>query len=97
MSQLASGEVFGDDQPISLLMLGSDRSREALEGVAMELEDSLFPLLREVSCQLRWPHTRLRGTQAASSRRRDEATLALNKAAFELVSSLHLSVFSWTL
>lgn len=46
--QLASGEVFGDDQPISLLMLGSDRSREALEGVAMELEDSLFPLLREV-------------------------------------------------
>jgi len=29
-------------------MLGSERSREALEGVAMELEDSLYPLLREV-------------------------------------------------
>jgi malate dehydrogenase (NADP+) len=46
---LASGEVFGKNQPIALQLLGSDRSREALEGVAMELEDSLYPLLREVS------------------------------------------------
>ncbi|EFN59784.1 hypothetical protein CHLNCDRAFT_29326 [Chlorella variabilis] len=45
---LASGEVFGRDQPIQLQLLGSERSREALEGVAMELEDSLYPLLREV-------------------------------------------------
>lgn len=45
---LASGEVFGKDQPISLSLLGSDRSREALEGVAMELEDSLYPLLRDI-------------------------------------------------
>lgn len=36
---LASGEVFGRDQPVALQLLGSDRSREALEGVAMELED----------------------------------------------------------
>lgn len=47
--KIASGEVFGQDQPIALNLLGSERSREALEGVAMELEDSLFPLLREVS------------------------------------------------
>lgn len=47
--QLASGEVFGKNQPIALQLLGSERSREALEGVAMELEDSLYPLLREVS------------------------------------------------
>ena len=47
--KLASGEVFGREQPIELQMLGSERSREALEGVAMELEDSLFPLLRQVS------------------------------------------------
>jgi hypothetical protein len=40
--------VFGRDQPIALQLLGSQRSREALEGVAMELEDSLYPLLREV-------------------------------------------------
>jgi malate dehydrogenase (NADP+) len=47
--KLASGEVFGQDQPIALNLLGSERSRDALEGVAMELEDSLFPLLREVN------------------------------------------------
>jgi malate dehydrogenase (NADP+) len=47
--QIAAGEVFGPDQPIELQMLGSERSRDALEGVAMELEDSLFPLLRQVS------------------------------------------------
>lgn len=45
---LASGEVYGQDQPIILSMLGSERSRVALEGVAMELEDSLYPLLREI-------------------------------------------------
>ncbi|KAF3560827.1 hypothetical protein DY000_02019356 [Brassica cretica] len=36
------------NQPIALKLLGSERSIQALEGVAMELEDSLFPLLREV-------------------------------------------------
>ncbi|KAI8006992.1 hypothetical protein LOK49_LG07G01361 [Camellia lanceoleosa] len=47
--KLASGEVFGRDQPIALKLLGSERSFQALEGVAMELEDSLYPLLKEVS------------------------------------------------
>jgi hypothetical protein len=47
-AQLASGEVFGKNQPVALQLLGSNRSFEALEGVAMELEDSLYPLLREV-------------------------------------------------
>ncbi|MCO5596668.1 hypothetical protein L7F22_050736 [Adiantum nelumboides] len=47
--KIASGEVFGPDQPVALNLLGSERSRNALEGVAMELEDSLFPLLREVN------------------------------------------------
>lgn len=46
--KIASGEVFGPDQPVALKLLGSERSLQALEGVAMELEDSLFPLLREV-------------------------------------------------
>jgi malate dehydrogenase (NADP+) len=40
--------VFGKNQPVALQLLGSNRSFEALEGVAMELEDSLYPLLREV-------------------------------------------------
>lgn len=46
--KIASGEVFGPDQPVALRLLGSERSQVALEGVAMELEDCLFPLLREV-------------------------------------------------
>jgi malate dehydrogenase (NADP+) len=46
--KIASGQVFGPDQPVALKLLGSERSIQALEGVAMELEDSLFPLLREV-------------------------------------------------
>ncbi|KAB1211041.1 Malate dehydrogenase [NADP], chloroplastic [Morella rubra] len=50
--KLASGEVFGPDQPIALKLLGSERSFQALEGVAMELEDSLFPLLREVKISI---------------------------------------------
>uniref|UniRef100_A0A7R9V6N4 malate dehydrogenase (NADP(+)) n=1 Tax=Chlamydomonas euryale TaxID=1486919 RepID=A0A7R9V6N4_9CHLO len=45
---VASGEVYGKDQPIALQLLGSERSYNALEGVAMELEDSLYPLLRSV-------------------------------------------------
>jgi malate dehydrogenase (NADP+) len=45
---LASGEVYGNKQPLELRLLGSKRSREALDGVAMELEDSLYPLLRSV-------------------------------------------------
>ncbi|CAL8462477.1 g2010 [Coccomyxa elongata] len=45
---LASGGVFGMDQPISFQLLGSQESQRKLEGVAMELEDSLYPLLREV-------------------------------------------------
>lgn len=47
--KIASGEVFGQDQPVALNLLGSEKSFSALEGVAMELEDSLYPLLREVS------------------------------------------------
>ena len=46
--KIASGSVFGADQPVILRLLGSERSRTALEGVSMELEDCLFPLLREV-------------------------------------------------
>ena len=46
--------MFGRDQPIALQLLGSQRSRVALEGVAMELEDSLYPLLREVGMLERW-------------------------------------------
>ncbi|CAD7705107.1 unnamed protein product [Ostreobium quekettii] len=45
---LASGQVFGPNAPIILQLLGSERSINAIEGVSMELEDSLYPLLREI-------------------------------------------------
>ena len=46
--QLASGGCFGMDQPIAFQLLGSkEESLDLLEGTAMELEDSLYPLLRE--------------------------------------------------
>ena len=46
--RIASGEVFGCDQPLALHILELPAAMKALEGVAMELEDSAFPLLREV-------------------------------------------------
>ncbi len=37
------------DQPLAFQLLESkDESLDSLEGIAMELEDSLYPLLREV-------------------------------------------------
>ncbi|CAG9464991.1 unnamed protein product [Pedinophyceae sp. YPF-701] len=50
--KIAAGEVFGQCAPIELSMLGSERSREALEGVQMELEDSCFPLLRKITISI---------------------------------------------
>lgn len=35
LCQLASGEVFGPDQPIALKLLGSERSLQALEGMSL--------------------------------------------------------------
>lgn len=46
--RIASGEMLGADQPLSLHVLEMPESLEALKGVAMELEDCAFPLLKEV-------------------------------------------------
>ena len=45
--RIASGEMLGPDQPISLqlLELPIDKAQAALKGVMMELEDCAFPLL----------------------------------------------------
>ena len=46
--QLASGGCFGMDQPIAFRLLASrEESLAPLEGMAMELKDSLYPLLRK--------------------------------------------------
>ena len=43
--RIASGQMFGPDQPIVLRMLEIEPAMKSLEGVAMELEDCAFPLL----------------------------------------------------
>eukprot|EP00826_Nyctotherus_ovalis_P008945 TRINITY_DN12330_c0_g1_i11.p1 TRINITY_DN12330_c0_g1~~TRINITY_DN12330_c0_g1_i11.p1 ORF type:complete len:240 (-),score=87.15 TRINITY_DN12330_c0_g1_i11:48-767(-) len=45
---VASGDVFGPDQPIELRMLDIEFMLESLKGLAMELEDCAYPLLTSV-------------------------------------------------
>ncbi|PXF46130.1 malate dehydrogenase [Gracilariopsis chorda] len=45
---IASGEVFGHEQPIELRLLDIKPALEALNGVVMELHDCSFPLLRGI-------------------------------------------------
>ena len=44
--RVASGEVFGADQPLHLHLLEIPPAMGALRGVAMELEDCAYPLVR---------------------------------------------------
>jgi malate dehydrogenase len=46
--RIASGEMFGVDQPISLHLIEIPAALGALEGVVMELHDCAFPLLQTV-------------------------------------------------
>jgi len=46
--RIASGQLLGPDQPIVLRMLEIEPAMKALEGVAMELDDCAFPLLRDM-------------------------------------------------
>jgi malate dehydrogenase len=43
--RIASGQMLGPDQPVELRMLEIPDALTAVEGVAMELEDSAFPLV----------------------------------------------------
>jgi malate dehydrogenase len=43
--RIASGQLLGPDQPVILHLLEITPALDALKGVAMELEDSAFPLL----------------------------------------------------
>ncbi len=43
--RIASGQLLGPDQPVDLRLLEIPQAMGALEGVAMELVDSAFPLL----------------------------------------------------
>lgn len=48
--RIASGHMFGPDQPVSLNMIEipAEKPMQALAGVAMELEDCAFPLLQDM-------------------------------------------------
>lgn len=46
--RIASGFVFGPDQPVNLRLIEIEPGLPALKGVVMELEDCAFPLLNKV-------------------------------------------------
>jgi malate dehydrogenase len=49
--RIASGAMFGSDQPVILQLIEApiEKAMKALEGVAMELEDCAFPLLKGIT------------------------------------------------
>ena len=46
--RLASGELFGKEQPIALHLSEVPQMMDGLKGVEMELQDCAFPLLKEI-------------------------------------------------
>ncbi len=46
--RIASGQMFGPDQPVALNLIEIEPALGALEGVAMELDDCAFPLLADI-------------------------------------------------
>ena len=47
--RIASGSMFGPDQPIELKLIEIPDAMKALEGVVMELEDCAFPLITKLT------------------------------------------------
>lgn len=48
--RIASGQMFGADTEVELNLLELEPALPALEGVAMELDDCAFPLLKRIVC-----------------------------------------------
>jgi malate dehydrogenase len=46
--RIASGAMFGPDQPVALNLIEIQPALDTLKGVVMELDDCAFPLLKEV-------------------------------------------------
>tara|TARA_B110000438_G_scaffold300532_1_gene353154 strand:- start:4307 stop:5296 length:990 start_codon:yes stop_codon:yes gene_type:complete len=46
--RIASGQMFGPDQPVALNLIEIEPGMKALAGVVMELDDCAFPLLTDV-------------------------------------------------
>ena len=47
--RIASGSMFGPDQPVELKLIEIPEALKALEGVVMELQDCAFPLITKLS------------------------------------------------
>ncbi|MEO1855893.1 MAG: malate dehydrogenase [Rubritalea sp.] len=47
--RIASGAMFGPDQPVALRLIEIESAMSALQGVVMELDDCAFPLLQSVT------------------------------------------------
>ena len=48
--RIASGEMLGKQTPVELNLLELEQALPALNGVAMELDDCAFPLLKNITC-----------------------------------------------
>src|SRR4030088_865579 len=46
--RIASGSMFGPDQPVELQLIEIPQALQALEGEVMELEDFSFPILQKI-------------------------------------------------
>ena len=45
----ASGQVFGADQPMNLILLDIERMMKPLQGVVMEINDGAYPLINSIT------------------------------------------------
>lgn len=48
--RIASGQMFGPNTEVELQLLELEQAMGALHGVAMELDDCAFPLLKKITC-----------------------------------------------
>lgn len=48
LPRIASGALFGPDQPVALRLIEIEAGMKPLEGVVMELQDAAFPLLESI-------------------------------------------------
>lgn len=48
--RIASGQMFGPETEVELQLLELEQALPALNGVAMELDDCAFPLLKKITC-----------------------------------------------
>jgi malate dehydrogenase len=66
--RIASGAVFGPDQPVALNLIEIEPGMKALEGVCMELDDCAFPFAQGYSSDLRLERRLWRGKLVTPSR-----------------------------